>query len=249
MNRKLKRSIIITSGIIGILVLVFGVMFLKIMIEFSKFTPMETRRVVDNIFVVKDDIANVFIIQDGTQYIIIDCGMNQAAVSKQMEILGINPSNISAVFLTHTDSDHAGALGLFETAKIYMSKEEEQMIDGRKSKFILFIKTNPAISRNDYILLEDREVVQVGNLKIEGILVPGHTSGMMAYMVNNKYLFTGDIVSLKDGMVAPIPIIFDMDRKQALKSIDIIRQIPTAEYIFTAHWGYTDDYKTAIALY
>ena len=26
--------------------------------------------------------------------------------------------------------------------------------------------------------------------------------------------------------------------------MDIIRHIPAAEYIFTAHWGYTDDYKT-----
>ena len=30
-------------------------------------------------------------------------------------------------------------------------------------------------------------------------------------------------------------------------SSEIIRHIPTAEYIFTGHWGYTDDYKMAIA--
>ena len=214
--------------------------------EFSKFSSMETGKITDNIFVVKDDVANMFIIQDGMQYIIIDCGMNQEAVAEQINKLGIDLNKISAVFLTHTDSDHTGALGLFGTAKLYMSEEEEQMIDGRKSKFVLFIKTNLALPRNDYILLNDHEVLQIGNLKIEGILVPGHTSGMMAHLIDDKYLFTGDILSLKDGKIAPIPPIFDMDRKQALKSMDIIRQVPTAEYIFTAHWRYTDNYKTAL---
>jgi hypothetical protein len=37
-----------------------------------------------------------------------------------------------------------------------------------------------------------------------------------------------------------------MDNAQAIESMEIIRHIPTAEYIFTAHWGYKDDYKTAV---
>lgn len=135
---------------------------------------------------------------------------------------------------------------MFDKAKLYLSKEEEQMVDGKKSKYLWLIKTSLGISRNDYILLEDREIVQIGNLKIEGILVPGHTSGMMAYLVNDKYLFTGDILSLEDGKIVPIPAFFDMDRTQAIESMEIVRQIPAAEYIFTAHWGYTDDYKTAV---
>jgi glyoxylase-like metal-dependent hydrolase (beta-lactamase superfamily II) len=124
-----------------------------------------------------------------------------------------------------------------------MSKEEVQMINGTKSK-LLWIGLY--ISRTDYILLEDRKVIQIGNLKIEAILVPGHTSGTTAYLVNDKYLFTGDITSLKNGKIAPLPAIINMDAKQAVKSMEIIRHIFTAEYIFTSHWGYTDDYSTAV---
>jgi glyoxylase-like metal-dependent hydrolase (beta-lactamase superfamily II) len=137
-----------------------------------------------------------------------------------------------------------GALGLFENAKLYMSKEEEQMINGTKSKFLWF---GNSIPRSDYTLLEDREVIQIGSFKIEGILVPGHTGGMMAYLVNDKYLFTGDILSLKEGKIAPIPKMFNMDNMQAIESMEIIRHIPTAAYIITAHWGFTDDYKGAVA--
>ena len=243
MNKILKKILIISGIIIGILLLAFGGMMLKLKSEMSEFAPMETGKVVDGIFVVKDDFANLFIIQDNTEFIVIDCATDPATVSEQMKKLGINPNDVTAVFLTHTDGDHVGALGLFDKAKLYMSKEEEQMINGKKSKLLWF---GNSISRTDYTLLKDREIIEIGNLKIEGILAPGHTSGMMAYLVNDKYLFSGDILSLKNGKMAPIPAFFNMDNVQAIESMDIIRHIPTAEYIFTSHWGYTGDYKTAI---
>jgi glyoxylase-like metal-dependent hydrolase (beta-lactamase superfamily II) len=117
---------------------------------------METGNIFDNIFVVKDDFANHFIIKDSTQYIVIDCGNNPAIVSEQMEKLGINPNDVVAVFLTHTDGDHVGALSLFDKTKLYMSKEEEQMINGTKSRFLWF---GNLLLRTDYILLDNREIV------------------------------------------------------------------------------------------
>jgi len=243
MNKIFKRILIITGIIIGVLACAFVGMMLKMKSEMSGFAPMETGKVVDDIFVIKDDFANIFIIQDSAQYIVIDCATNLTTVAEQMKKLGINHHDVVAVFLTHTDGDHVGALELFDKSKLYMSKEEEQMINGKKSKFLWF---GNSISRTDYILLEDRQTVQTGNLKIEGILVPGHTSGTMAYLINDKYLFTGDILSLKDGKIAPIPAFFDMNHDQAVASMEIIRHIPAVEYIFTAHWGYTDDYKTAV---
>jgi len=242
--KKFFKIILITIGvIISLLVLALGGLVIRNLSLASKFPTMDTRHVVDNVFVVKDSYSNLFFIKDSTQYIVIDCGNNPVIVTEQMEKLGINPANVVAVFLTHTDGDHVGALSLFDKAKLYMSKEEEQMINGTKSRFLWFGMSLP---RTDYILLNDREVVQIGNLKFEAILVPGHTIGMTAYLVNDKYLFTGDIASLKDGKIAPIPSFIDMDAKQAVKSHEIIRRLPTAKYIFTAHWGYTDDYPTAI---
>jgi hypothetical protein len=73
MNKFLKKVLIITGIIVGVLVLAFLGMGLKMKYEFSRFTPLETGRVVDDVFVVKDDFANVFIIQDGALYIVIDC--------------------------------------------------------------------------------------------------------------------------------------------------------------------------------
>ena len=235
MKKTAKRILIISGIVVGVLVLAFAGMMLKFKYEMRGFTPVETGRVVSDIFVVKDDFANIFIMKDNAQYIVFDCGSTPKEVAKQFEKLGINPNDVAAVFLTHTDGDHVGALNLFNKAKVYMSKEEERMMTEKISKF--FGMTN-SISRSDYTLLEDRQKVQIGNLKIEGILAPGHTTGTMAYLVNDKYLFTGDVLSLKDNKIAPIPAFFDMDHDQAVKSMEIIRHIPTTEYIFTAHWGY-----------
>ena len=243
MNKIVKRVLIITGIIVGVVALAWGGMYLKIKSIASEFTPLETGKVVDNIFVVKDDFANMFIVQDGTQYIVIDCANKPSTVAEEMKKLGIDPQDVTAVFLTHTDGDHVGALSLFNNAKLYLSKEEEQMINGTKSKFLWF---GNSIPRTDYILLEDREIVQIGNLKIEAILVPGHTSGMTAYLINDKHLLTGDILSLKDGKMAPIPAFFYMNDAQAIENMEIVRHIPAAEYIFTAHWGYTDDYRGAV---
>jgi glyoxylase-like metal-dependent hydrolase (beta-lactamase superfamily II) len=226
-----------------VLVLAFVGMSMKLKSLLKDFTPMQTGQVIDNVFVVKDDFANIFIVQDSAQYIVFDLANNPAIVAEQMEKLGINPDNVVAVFLTHSDGDHVGALSLFDKAKLYMSKEEVQMIDGTTAKFLWFGNSLP---RTDYILLADREIVQIGNLKIEAILAPGHTSGMTAYFVNDKYLFIGDIASLKDGKIAPIPAFFDMDTERAVQSHEIIRHIPSAEYIFTGHWGYTDDYQAVV---
>jgi len=225
---KIKKIAIIVGIVLGVLVLMFVGMFLKIQYETRDFNPMETGNIVDNILVVKDNFSNVFILQDSNQYIVIDCGNDKNVVSEEMKKINISPNDVVAVLLTHTDGDHIGALDLFSTAKLYMSKAEELMIDGTKSKFLWF---GNSISRTDYNLLEDRQKIQIGNLEIECILVPGHTSGMMAYLINDKWLFTGDILSLKDGEIAPIPAFFNMDDEQAIASMDIIRNLTSPEYI------------------
>jgi glyoxylase-like metal-dependent hydrolase (beta-lactamase superfamily II) len=237
MNKIFKRILIIIGVIICIIALITGGMFLKVKSLTSGFTPLETGNVVDNIFVAKDDYANIFIIQDSAQYIVIDCGNSSTVVEDEMKKLGISSDDVTVVLLTHTDGDHVGALGLFEKANVYMAKEEEQMINGKTKRSMWF---NNSIPRTDYILLEDREIVWIGNVKVEGILVPGHTTGMMAYLINDKYLFTGDILSIKEGKIAPIPAFFNMDNAQAIQSMDIIRHIPTAKYIITSHWGFAD---------
>ncbi len=245
MKKILRRTLLVLSIVVLLVVLAWTAMFIKIKHETGAFTPVPTGRVVDNISVVKDDFSNVYIIKDSLGYVVVDSGNSADVVAGEMlKMLGIEPSEVFAVLLTHSDSDHTGALGLFDHAELYMAREEVGMTDGTTPKFLWF---GNALPRTDYTLVDDRQVFRVGNLEVEGILVPGHTSGMMAWLVDGKYLFTGDAVSLVDGRIVEVPAFFDMDHKQAVRSHEIIRNIPSARYIFTGHWGW-GDYKTAVRL-
>ena len=42
-------------------------------------------------------------------------------------------------------------------------------------------------------ILKDGETLRIGDIKINCLLVPGHTWGHMVYLVDDKYLFTSGL--------------------------------------------------------
>jgi len=243
MKRKLK-ILLIGSGILIALCLVIGAgFFYKFNSETKIMHPTETGNIVGNIFAIKDAFVNMYLIKDSNQYIAIDAGKDIEVVSAELKRLNIDADKVVAVLLTHTDMDHVAGLPLFKNARIFLSKPEVLMLTGKKQK-IPFVSNS--ITRKDYTLLEDKQTVNIGNVKIFGILTEGHTTGSMCYQVNEKYLFTGDILSLTAGKIGTSVKFFDLDHEMANKSISKITKLPEVEYIFSAHHGYTSDYKNAV---
>jgi len=246
MKKLLKRILLGIGIIILIIALSFGGYMIKAKSEIKKMTPVETKEIVENIFSIQDSFSNLYLIKDSDQYVAIDAGNNLEVVSGELQKLNINPNKIIAVLLTHTDGDHVAALKLFKNAKVYLSREEEQLINGKKSRFLIF---GNKIEAKEYSLIADQQILNIGNVTIKGYLTPGHTSGSMCYLINEKYLFAGDALSLKNGKVGRFNEFFNMDTKTALKSIDKIIKIPDCEYIFSAHYGYTNDFINAVNIY
>lgn len=77
-------------------------------------------------------------------------------------------------------------------------------------------------------------------------MTPGHTLGSMSYLVNDTCLFVGDAFGLKNGKVDTPNKFFSSDMKTAILSFDKISNLSDVEYIFTAHNGYTNNYKNAV---
>jgi len=243
MNKKIK-VLLIGIGTFIVLCLLFGAGFMyKFKSEIKKMHPVATGKIVDNIFAIKDEFVNIYVLQDSDQYIVIDAGQDIEVVAAEFKKLNINPDLVIAVLLTHTDPDHVAGVPLFKNAKIYLAKEEEKMLTGEKQK-IPFVSNS--LSRKDYILLENKQTLNIGKQNSFSILTAGHTTGSMCYQVNGKYLFTGDILSLVNGKLGPSVKFLDLDNEMATKSISKIIKLPDVEYIFTAHFGYTNDYKNAV---
>lgn len=237
------NTLIVIGVIIAFILIIVVGFVLKFKSETAKMRPAETGKISENGYVIKDDFVNMYLIKDNIGYIAIDAGKGIENIKKGLIELNINADDVIAVLLTHSDMDHVAALPLFKNAKLYMSKEEVNMLNGKKQK-IPFV--NNKMSRNDYILLDDKQTLEIGSHKINCILTEGHSSGSMCFQVNDKYLFVGDMLSLQEGKLGNSVKFFDLDHKMASKSIAKITNIPNVEYILTSHWGISKDYKNAV---
>ena len=243
MKKKAKR---IFSGIAGVAFLVlflFLAYFLSARSIIKKMSPVETGEVVKNVFAVKDSYVNFYLIKHGENYIAVDAGNNKSNIQNELKKLNIDPDKIDVILLTHTDCDHVAGISLFKNSNIYLSKPEEELLNGNKFRFFVF---GNKIESDKYNLTDDLQIIHIGDTKIQCFLTPGHTPGSMCYLINDSLLFTGDALQLNEGKAGKFYRLFTMDPNIASQSIGKIGQIPGVHYLFTGHNGYTDDFNSAI---
>ncbi len=102
--------------------------------------------------------------------------------------------------------------------------------------------------RGGYHLLKDGETIQIGDIKVQALLVPGHTLGHLCYLIDETMLFTGDSIALnKDGGWCFFDI-FNYDSKMNKASLEVLKNrldMQAIQYVFTSHNGFTDDAQSA----
>jgi glyoxylase-like metal-dependent hydrolase (beta-lactamase superfamily II) len=193
------------------------------------------------VYAVRDGNVNLFLLKQEEAFIAIDAGNSEGGVQQGLDDLGVDPEKVIAVFLTHTDNDHIGGLRLFGKATVYISRAEEQMINGQTPRFWIFKnKLN-----YPYEWIEDDQVITLPGFTVRGILTPGHTPGSMCYVINDAYLFTGDSMSLEQGKADLFNEAFNMDSDLQRASMGKVMHLPDVKCVFTGHYGFTDDYQNA----
>ena len=163
------------------------------------FKPLNTGWIDENVACVREWVANIFFYRKGDTTIMIDAGYNYDRLAEKMNWLGIDPHSIRHILITHQDTDHVGAVeadspGLFQNAKLYISAIENRYLTGEVRRRVIYhlYKLPQVTINNEKVLLHDDEVFDIDGIRIECFLVPGHTWGHMVYLVDGKYLFTGD---------------------------------------------------------
>ena len=189
------------------------------------------------IYAVKDKIVCLYLIDTGGGYIAVDAGIDSKGISNTLAGLGIPAEKVTHVFLTHSDADHTAATTLFTNAQICMSEDEIQLLDGTTKR--TGAAGNQLPGRDDLsgiTLLGSNQTLTIGGRTIECIKAPGHTPGSMLYLIDGKYLFTGDAFKAKNGARSVHP--YTMDKKTAsatIRSLDGL--LSETEMILTAHYG------------
>jgi hydroxyacylglutathione hydrolase len=204
-------------------------------------SALPTQKLNNDICAVNDVYVNMYLIKGKTKYIAVDAGKDIKTIDMEMKKLAIDKKDVIALFLTHTDSDHTAATDYLTDATIYLSKAEEQMVNGTKKRMLFF---HNKLNRK-YTTLENGQVTTIDGLSVQAILTPGHTPGSTCYLIDGKYLFTGDNLSLQNGRAEVFSKVFNMDSETQKISLEKLAQLTQVKFIYTAHHGYTDDFAKA----
>ena len=220
------------------------------------FKPLNTGWIDEHVACVREWIANIFFYTKNGTTIMIDAGYNYARLKEKMLWLDIDPSSIQHILITHQDTDHVGALEkdselLFKDATIYLSEIENRYLTGevRRKVFHGFYKLPLVKTDNQKELLTDGQILDINGIKVECILVPGHTWGHMVYLIDDKYLFTGDTLWFgADGGYSFISTLAE-DNKLSVRSLEALKKNLQSRkgdmMIITGHTGWTDDLEFA----
>lgn len=129
-------------------------------------------------------------------YLVVDpCSRNAIIVDPAWEIEKIElalinaQAQLSGILLTHSHADHvhlAKPLALKYNCPIWMSKDEIKA-SGFNAEQLVAIDETPFL---------------VGEMEIQPILTPGHTSGCMCYIIDNN-IFTGDVLFAEGCGICP----------------------------------------------
>lgn len=224
-----KRLLLKIIAVVAILaVCACGIYLAKVKRETVNFMPFQTGILNKDISIIKDGFVNVYFLKNDKGYVVIDAGANASTVSKGLKKIGVDPARVVAILLTHTHYDHIAAIKLFPNAALYLSDKEEANINGPIASIFF---------RYKYKLLKDGDVKDIGGWTVKTILTPGHTDGSACYFVDDKYLFTGDSLSLVNGQVSTFNGFFNKNTAEQRKSLVKISSLDSMKLLLTGHYG------------
>lgn len=165
-------------------------------------------------------LSNTYLVADrpGGHAVLIDTGGPLEPIIRKIEELKVTPTHI---LCTHHHIDHIQ----------FNSEYKDRFgcpICGHSSELKLFGDLD--------VQLNDGDEIVSGDLHIRGLHTPGHTLGMLAFLVNDERVFTGDTLFRRTigGTRAPGHTSFD-DLRHSI--MEVLMRLPRET---TIHPGHTD---------
>lgn len=192
------------------------------------------------------------LLEDGEASVMIDTGMfgEPFFIQRLIRRLGLKPSSIQAILLTHGHLDHAGNLAWLKQwtgAKVYAHRKEQRHIDGsypyqgitrwcgrlESVGRLLFRYRSTAI---DEFLSDGQEMNFWGGLRV--VHLPGHTAGHCGfYSVRHDLLFSGDMFASYFFCVHRPAAILNSVPEHFPVSIEKVRRL-NPRWIVPSHYDY-----------
>lgn len=130
--------------------------------------------------------ANVGLIQTTDGIVVIDTTSREVDIRKFLAAVGVSPSDVCLVCITHSHNDHTKGIPIFD-CPILAHKLAHQRIAKRKST-----KSKRQLPTK---VFEDQQNIDIGGMRLEFIHAGGHTPGSsVVWLPKVKVLFAGDLI-------------------------------------------------------
>ncbi len=152
--------------------------------------------------------------------VLIDAGEPAAPITQAIEAHRLT---LAYVLCTHHHVDHIMNLELFKERYASTACAHRDEVD-----------LIPGVAR----ALENDEVVVCGDLTVRALHTPGHTRGMLAFVVNDEMVFTGDTLFRDSigGTVAPGHATFENLRHSVM---EVLMRLPHEMVVYPGHTAAT----------
>lgn len=145
-------------------------------------TPVKPVRVVGNIYYVGTEELGAFLLAGKKGLILLDAPMDENVdlVLRNVQSLGFDPARIRVLLNSHAHLDHAGGFAAIKKktrAKLYMTAPEAELAArGGRNDFAFGDRlAYPPVSAD--VIIEDGQVVRLGEIAMTAMVTPGHTKG------------------------------------------------------------------------
>lgn len=213
----------------------------------SELTMIERKPIFPNIIELNHQLGhvigcNVYLIYEGDEWVLIDIGYEEDVdeVVELIRELDFPFSQCKTLIATHADVDHIQ--GLAKTKQILRTTVSAHPLAAEPLQTGDRIKTFAQIDAQGIdmlmppvdveMLIDDGDVIEVGNLKLEVWLTPGHTDSQLSFRLG-KYLFSGDNI-YRDGCIGAIDAHHGSDLKAFIGSLTRIRE-SDVEWLLPSH--------------
>ena len=148
--------------------------------------PFPPHRVVGPVYYVGTADLACFLITTTKGHILINTGLvdSTAQIRKNIETLGFKPADIRILLTNQAHFDHVAAMAEIkkQTGAKFMATEPDKAVleDGGRSDFFLGEDFRFVPVKVDEVL-QDRQVISLGDVRLNTHLTPGHTRGSVTY--------------------------------------------------------------------